>query len=1269
MRWRTKAASLWVCLVWGGTVLADGPPQQAHRAVRGAEASRVDKWTLSPESEQPERLAATSADLAQTRSLLATAATAAPAPAAPAPATVAPRIERSADGMTVRVWPGNNPDTPTVGKLGPFDPPPEPCPDGALFSQRVSTFDDGSVAVATSDVEFDYVRYERFWDVRGVITGLSWYGVFVDDFGFGCDANLQHDFTVTFYEDDGGLPGAEVGSQTATIIGEPSNMEVGMGGFATRFTLTLDQPVTLQDGWVSIKAVDLPDFCPFGWLGSPIGDHTCCVMSGGELTCLDPNDEWSFDLSLCLLGTFYPGACCDDLTGLCSDGAEYVDCLPPMRFTPDRLCSELEPLCGQTTGACCEDWACTIRTPGDCLAVGGEYKGDDTPCDPSPCPPQNDHWADALPISEETVLFDTTLATLDGPQSCGINQNVWYCYTPQATGTVTIMALSQDEREWEWFDPAAGVYEGCGTEPLGPAVACDPVNRWLLWFDVQAGTEYLIEVGDSGIGTVAGAAGSLTIYLDEWEYGACCSETAPYCYEAFEPECEGAFAGDGTTCDPVDCNSSGFPDACDIALEMSEDCNGNGIPDECDISTGGSDDYDLDGVPDECDLDCNSNGIPDQCDVDCGIGNCHLLAPNCGGSADCQGDGVPDDCQVGEPVGAERILWDNGLPLVPDMWYELPVSQVGGAKADIITVDDFVLTEDTRINTFHALLEHDPWFVPTGRVRIEVWPGDGMYSPIDYEGPVAVQWVPTDGGSVTSTPVEFGIAGERFRYDVTGLDIPLSAGTWWIGMAVEGVGDMGSVTWSVSHDGWNVVTGDANFHDVEEPMMYFIPWSWLGNMVDVSFTVGTTALGVDCNDNGVPDECDISNCGGELWCSDCNTNGVPDVCEPDCNSNGIPDDCDLRDCDGSPWCSDCNGNVLPDQCDVPPLGTSQDCQPNGIPDECEDDCNANDMPDDCDLRDCDGSIWCGDCNTNSIIDECDAGYPGGVTYQFDDGTAETSLGVWDADVDVAWIQGFTVQPGSETIVAVATCFGNPYQAPSDTGVSAGDPFRVFVWDDPDNDGLWYDAVLLASADGVIDAASVRTDVLQEVAIGPVTVSGSFFIGAAVQVSEAFPAPLSYDDPAHRSWASFEYVAYGGFNPNAFYADNVDDIGYSGNWLLRAVSAVTAAPNDCNENGIPDDCELCGDLNGDAEVDYDDYVIFLDAFGGEADGDPAEDWCCDYDDSGAVGMGDYAAWLECYRDYIGDPTAGPPEKPWWDKRPGVEPVGGGQGIQKVPSVRP
>ncbi|UCG33990.1 MAG: FG-GAP repeat protein, partial [Phycisphaerales bacterium] len=69
----------------------------------------------------------------------------------------------------------------------------------------------------------------------------------------------------------------------------------------------------------------------------------------------------------------------------------------------------------------------------------------------------------------------------------------------------------------------------------------------------------------------------------------------------------------------------------------------------------------------------------------------------------------------------------------------------------------------------------------------------------------------------------------------------------------------------------------------------------------------------DCNENGIPDECDIAERTSE-----------------DCQPNGIPDECDIV----AGTSLDCNGNGVPDQCDVAE-GTSLDCNINGTPDECE----------------------------------------------------------------------------------------------------------------------------------------------------------------------------------------------------------------------------------------------------------------------------------------------------------------------------------------------
>jgi len=126
----------------------------------------------------------------------------------------------------------------------------------------------------------------------------------------------------------------------------------------------------------------------------------------------------------------------------------------------------------------------------------------------------------------------------------------------------------------------------------------------------------------------------------------------------------------------------------------------------------------------------------------------------------------------------------------------------------------------------------------------------------------------------------------------------------------------------------------------------------------------------DCNLNGLPDLCDTTcgpagsfcdrpGCGGS---PDCNANTFPDECEVDCNSNGQPDDCDIA----QGISRDCNSDGIPDEC-------QPDCNANGQPDDCDiaqglsSDCNRNRRPDECDLAD--GTSR--DCQPNGIPDECD----------------------------------------------------------------------------------------------------------------------------------------------------------------------------------------------------------------------------------------------------------------------------------------------------------
>ena len=158
---------------------------------------------------------------------------------------------------------------------------------------------------------------------------------------------------------------------------------------------------------------------------------------------------------------------------------------------------------------------------------------------------------------------------------------------------------------------------------------------------------------------------------------------------------------------------------------------------------------------------------------------------------------------------------------------------------------------------------------------------------------------------------------------------------------------------------------------------------------------------VDCNDNGIPDICDldcsavngvfcdVAGCG---LAADCQPNGVLDECDiavgasTDCQPNTVPDECDIADCAGDLACEDCNGNAFPDECDLA-QGTSSDCHLSGDPgfgrpDECDiadgasEDCHevgdaGYGIPDECDIRD--GTVP--DFDADSIPDDCEFGPP------------------------------------------------------------------------------------------------------------------------------------------------------------------------------------------------------------------------------------------------------------------------------------------------------
>lgn len=118
------------------------------------------------------------------------------------------------------------------------------------------------------------------------------------------------------------------------------------------------------------------------------------------------------------------------------------------------------------------------------------------------CPPVNDNCANALPVAEGTLAFDSTNATTDGPteNNAACNKNgyqqidgdLWYCYTPACSGTATVSLCGSN------FDTKLAVYDACGCPSADTAVACSDDECGLqseVSLAVVANQTYLIRVG------------------------------------------------------------------------------------------------------------------------------------------------------------------------------------------------------------------------------------------------------------------------------------------------------------------------------------------------------------------------------------------------------------------------------------------------------------------------------------------------------------------------------------------------------------------------------------------------------------------------------------------------------------------------------------------------------------------------------------------------------------------------------------------------------
>jgi hypothetical protein len=176
-----------------------------------------------------------------------------------------------------------------------------------------------------------------------------------------------------------------------------------------------------------------------------------------------------------------------------------------------------------------------------------------------------------------------------------------------------------------------------------------------------------------------------------------------------------------------------------------------------------------------------------------------------------------------------------------------------------------------------------------------------------------------------------------------------------------------------------------------------------------------------------------------------------------------------------------------------------------------------------------------------------------LTYVIDDGTAEDSIGL-TAGGNLLCLNSFPVTAGNNIITSISIAWGTPaFPDPSLDGLA----YTAVLWSDPNGDGSPTDAVVLATAPGVV--AQEGTDTFISSTITPTTVTTpNFFVGFVItQNAGQFPAALDETAPnlPNRSWVSLA----GDIN-NLSDAVTIESVGFPGNWLIRAEGEGGGSPS-------------------------------------------------------------------------------------------------------------
>ncbi len=335
--------------------------------------------------------------------------------------------------------------------------------------------------------------------------------------------------------------------------------------------------------------------------------------------------------------------------------------------------------------------------------------------------------------------------------------------------------------------------------------------------------------------------------------------------------------------------------------------------------------------------DCNENGVPDSCDIASGF------------SQDCNNDSLPDECNL---VEAFRQIISVGIPIGS---MDSPCRPQTSGVWSVSTTVGISLNVASGI----GYLVNPVFLLPEPLVLV-----DHQY--VSANIPIPERAVVTYEFAQPVMVSEVEIV--QHQNGITRIE-------GYVGDSLASLSSIGSI-YGPSGDitGGSVFTeGQTQVFDFNNQIAgkYFRMVIRKTSLVDgygcyrayprdaqgMRF-LGTASGILDCNNNGVPDSCDIAS--GTSF--DCNQDQIPDECQPvlDADGDGIQDGCD-----------NCPMVINPDQAnnDLDAFGNACDNCPNTF-DLSQTDSDGDGLGDLCD--NCPGAVNPGqeDCDNDGYGDAC-----------------------------------------------------------------------------------------------------------------------------------------------------------------------------------------------------------------------------------------------------------------------------------------------------------